>query len=199
MDFVKALKKRRMHRAFSTEPIDSDLLDSLLANSLAAPSAGNTAAVEFLVLEGPTQTNRYWDITLAGPKREKFRWQQLLDAPVLVLVATRPSAYPERYGESDKARASLSVGTEQWSVPFWFVDAGCVIQNLLLGVTNESLGACLFGLFDNEASVAGEFGVPDDFRLVATIAIGHQLPDEPGRSSDRPRRQLAEVLHRQDW
>ena len=188
-----------MTRAFSTETVDADVLDSLLEHSLSAPSAGNTAAVEFLVLEGSQQVNRYWDITLAGPKRTNFRWQQLLDAPVLVLVATRPMAYPERYGEPDKARASLSSHTDQWSVPFWFVDAGCVIQNLLLGVTNNSLGACLFGLFDNEPAVAAQFGVPDDVRLVATIAIGHPLKDDPGRSASRPRRQLAEVLHRQDW
>lgn len=193
------LKSRKMTRAFSTEAVAADVLNSLLGDSLSAPSAGNTAAVEFLLLEGFEQVNRYWDITLAGSKRANFRWQQLLDAPVLVVVATRPMAYPERYGEPDKARASLSGHTDQWSIPFWFVDAGCVIQNLLLGVTNNSLGACLFGLFDNEPAVAAEFGVPDDVRLVATIAIGHPLEDQPGRSAGRTRPQLAEVLHRQDW
>lgn len=199
MELVDVLKTRRMIRAFSPDPVDPAVLDRLLGQSLSAPSAGNTAAVEFLVLEGRAQVDRYWDITLAGPKRSKFRWQQLLDAPTLVLVTTRPIAYPERYAEPDKARQSLSHSTEQWPVPYWFIDAGCVIQNLLLGVTSAALGACLFGLFDFEEAVAAAFGVPSDFRIVATIAIGHPLPDEPGRSARRPRRPLTEVLHRQAW
>jgi nitroreductase len=199
VELVDVLKTRRMIRAFSDDPVAPGLIDSILGQSLSAPSAGNTAAVEFLVLEGRAQVDRYWDITLTGPKRAKFRWQQLLDAPTLVLVTTRPDSYPERYAEPDKAHQSLGVSTEQWPIPYWFLDAGCVIQNLLLGVTDAALGACLFGLFDFEKSVAAEFGVPAEVRITATIAIGHPITDEPGRSAKRPRRRLTEVLHRQVW
>ena len=199
MEFTKALRNRRMIRAFSADPILPELVDSLLENSLRAPSAGNTSAVEFLVLEGQPHVNSYWDITLAGDKRGAFRWQQLLDAPVLVLVTTRPDSYPERYAEPDKARNSLAASTDQWQIPYWYFDAGCVVQNLLLGVTDAGLGACLFGLFAHEETVAAHFGVPTDVRIVATIAIGRPLSDEPGRSANRGRRKLAEVLHRQRW
>lgn len=188
-----------MIRAFSGLSVDASVLESILANSLKAPSAGHTAAVEFLLLEGPKQVDQYWNITLPPQKRSAFRWQQLLDAPVLVMVMTRPDAYPERYGEPDKAHADLSLGTERWSIPYWYVDAGCVIQNLLLAVTDAGLGACLFGLFEHETAVAHNFGVPDDVRIIGTIAIGHPLPDEFGRSATRQRPGLAEVLHRQRW
>ncbi len=188
-----------MIRAFSPDPISPETVDSLLENSLRAPSAGNTAAVEFVLLEGKEQVNSYWDVTLTRAKRDAFRWQQLLDAPVLVLVTTRPVAYPERYGEPDKARETLATSTDQWPIPYWYLDAGCVVQNLLLGVTDAGLGACLFGLFSHEQDVAARFDVPSDRRIVATIAIGTPLNDEPGRSANRPRPKLAQVIHRQRW
>lgn len=199
MEFTQALRKRRMIRAFSPDPIPPGIIDSLLENSLRAPSAGNTSAVEFLVLEGQEEVSSYWDITLAGDKRSTFRWQQLLDAPVLILVTTRPASYPERYAEPDKARDSLSQSTDQWPIPYWYLDSGCVVQNLLLSATDVGLGACLFGLFCHEQAVAARFGVPSDIRIVAAIAVGRPLSDEPGRSANRSRPKLAQVVHRQRW
>jgi phospholipase C len=40
-------------------PLERSVVDGLLAEALAAPSAGNTQGREFVVLEGPGQTDRY--------------------------------------------------------------------------------------------------------------------------------------------
>jgi hypothetical protein len=47
--------------------------------------------------------------------------------------------------------------------------------------------------------VLDALAVPDGWRAVGTVAVGHPAPDEPGRSADRPRLGLAEVLHRGRW
>jgi hypothetical protein len=47
--------------------------------------------------------------------------------------------------------------------------------------------------------VLAELGVPDGWRAVGTVAMGHPAPDEPGRSAGRPRRTLDEVVHRGTW
>lgn len=190
-----------MVRAFRPDPVDRAVVDRLCDLARRAPSAGNTQASAFLVLDTPADVAAYWDGTLPAPARATFGWPGLLAAPVLVVVAVRPAAYVERYAEDDKARTGLGEGLGEWDVPYWWVDAGAVAQNLLLGVVDEGLGACLFGLFDHEAAVAQRFGVPDGWRLVATVAIGH--PDEaatlPGRSAHRPRPPLGDVLHRGRW
>jgi nitroreductase len=67
---------------------------------------------------------------------------------------------------------------------------------------DAGLGACLFGLFEHEAAVLAALGVPDGWRAVGTVAIGHPAPDadaQPGRSASRGRRPLDEVLHRGGW
>ena len=42
-------------------------------------------------------------------------------------------------------------------------------------------------------------GVPSGGRAVGTVALGHALPDEPGRSARRPRPPLDQVVHRGGW
>jgi len=194
-----AIRRRRMTRAFAPEPLDPELVTRLLDNARRAPSAGNCQAAGFVLLDTPELVGRYWDTTLPVERREGFRWHQLLDAPVLAIVTTEPGRYPARYGEPDKVATGRDTA-DRWPVPYWWVDAGAVAQNLLLLAVEEGLGACLFGPFDHEPALKEEFGVESSRRLVATIALGHRLdegsPEEPGRSAGRPRRPLTEVVIR---
>lgn len=190
-----AIRRRRMVRAFSPRPLETDFVVGLLETARRAPSAGNCQAAGFVLLDSPSLTARYWDTTLPPDRRAGFRWQRLLDAPVLVLVTSEPDCYPERYRESDKAASGLT-SLDRWPVPYWWVDAGAVVQNLLLLAVENSLGACLFGPFEHEAALMDEFGLPDGLRLVATIALGYPMADEPGRSAGRPRRPLNDLVIR---
>ena len=199
MELTDVVRRRRMVRAFTTEPVEPGVVDALCDLARRAPSAGNSQAVAFLVLDDPEATDRYWSTTLSEERRAGFRWPGLVSAPVLVVVATRPDTYVARYGEPDKASTGLGAAPEAWPVPYWWVDAGAAVEHLLLGAVDAELGACLFGLFEHEAAVAEAFGVPDDWRLVGTVALGHPAPDEPGRSAPRPRRPLGEVVHRSSW
>ncbi|MEM9651788.1 MAG: nitroreductase family protein [Actinomycetota bacterium] len=202
MELQDAIRARHMVRAFSPEPLDPEALDGLLDLARRAPSAGNTAAAGFVVLDRPELVARYWDVTLPGStaegKRAGFRWQQLLDAPVLVLVTTEPGRYLDRYSEPDKQRTGRGDSPERWPVPYWWVDVGTVIQNLLLLATDADLGACLFGPFDHEPAIKNEFDIPEPVRIAATIALGRPLPDQPGRSAARGRAPRSAVITRPD-
>ena len=202
MELTDAIRARRMVRAFTPDPVDPALVTELCDLARRAPSAGNSQAVRFLVLDDPSAVAAYWDATLAPERRAGFRWPGLLVAPVLVLVAVRPAGYVDRYGEPDKAATGLGADVDAWTVPYWWVDAGAAAEHLLLGVVDVGLGACLFGLFDHEPAVAQAFGVPADWRLVATIALGHPdraTPEPVGRSAPRPRPPLDEVVRRNRW
>ena len=199
MELSRAIRARRMVRSFTDEPLSPVVLDELCELARRAPSAGNSQATAFLILDEPPTVARYWDVTLPEPRRANFRWPGLIAAPALVIVAVRPGTYVERYAEADKARTGLGESTEAWAVPYWWVDAGAVVQNLLLAAVDAGLGACLFGLFEHETAVAAAFGVPDGWRLVASVALGHPASSAPGRSADRPRRPLGEVRHRNRW
>jgi nitroreductase len=188
-----------MVRAFGPEAVDPAVVDTLLDGARRAPSAGNTQAVRFLVLDTPEAVAGYWDLTLPAERREGFAWPGLVVAPVLVVVLVDPGAYVARYAEPDKAATGLGRDTGAWGVPYWWVDAGAAIQDLLLGVVDAGLGACLFGLFDHEEAVLRAHGVPPGWRAAGTVALGHPAADRPGRSAGRPRPPLDVVVRRGRW
>ena len=188
-----------MVRAFTDEPVDPAVVDGLIDLARRAPSAGNSQGCAFVVLAGPEETARYWDVTLPAERRVSFRWPGLVAAPVLVVCLVRPDTWVERYAEPDKAPTGLGEGSDAWPVPYWWVDAGMAVEHLLLGAVDAGLGACFFGLFGHEPAVLAALGVPEGWRAVGTVALGHPAPDEPGRSATRPRPALEEVLHRGGW
>lgn len=187
-----------MTRAFTTEPVDPAVVDRMLDLARRGPSAGKTASLDFLVLEGE-QPRRYWDTTLAPESRPNFPWPQLLDAPVIIVPWVEPNAYVRRYSEADKVSTGLGEGEDAWDVPYWWVDGGAAAMTLLLAVEAVGLGALLFGLFEHEDAVRAEFGVPDGRRAVGAIAIGHAAPDRPSMSAARKRGSFDAVVHRGAW
>lgn len=211
MNLDAVLRGRRSCRNFLDDSIPTDVLDVVLSAALRAPSAGNSWALDLLVLEGSDETASYWDVTLApGPRREKFRWPGLLRAPVLVIPTVRSQSYVERYAEADKSRggdargggsrAGLGDSIDGWSVPYWFVDGGASIMAMLLAATDAGLATLLFGQFDHAPAVAATFGIPDDRVALGTVAIGRAAAEQtPGRSALRGRPQLVDIVHRSRW
>ncbi len=188
-----------MVRSFTSDRVEPAVVDRLLDGARRSPSAGNVAGTAFVVLEG-ADTEQYWEVTLPGEDRTRFGWPGLLRAPVLVVVTTSPVAYAARYAEADKAATGLGSGPDAWTVPYWFVDAGMAVDRLLLGAVDAGLGACFFGLFAHEHPVLAALGVPDGWRAAGTVALGHpDHDDRPGRSAQRRRPPLPEVVHRRRW
>lgn len=188
-----------MTRTFSNEPLSRAVVDDLVDLARRGPAAGNTAGLEWLVLDTEADVGAYWDTTLPRERRAGFPWPGLLEAPVVLIPWVDPAAYVARYGEPDKADSGLGRGTEAWPVPYWFVDGGAAVMTLLLGAESAGLGALLFGLFGHERAVRRRFGVPDGWRAVGAVALGHRAPDRRSSSARRARPELGEVVHRGSW
>jgi nitroreductase len=109
-----------------------------------------------------------------------------------------PAAYARRYSQPDKAGTGLHE-LDAWPAPYWWIDGGAAVQNLLLAAVGEGLGALLFGLFVHEDEILRAFGVPEGRRALGAVTIGHSAEDEPGRSSALQRRSLGDVVHRGGW
>lgn len=197
MELAELLRARRMVRAFERRPIAPEVLDRVLDAARRAPSAGNSQGWDLLVLEGD-ETARFWDVTLPVDKRPSFRWQQLLDAPVIVLPLADRQAYLDRYAEPDKAGTGMSVA-EHWPVPYWQVDTAFATMLLLLAAQDAGLGALFFGVFRGAERLLANLSVPEGHDLIGAVALGYPLAGEPGRSVEREKRPLADVVHRGGW
>ena len=203
-EFADVVRRRRMTRAFDPAPIPTEVIDELVDLAARAPSAGKTQGWHLVVLEG-VDTARFWEITLPEERRQRFRWRQLLDAPVIMLPFADAGAYTDRYSEPDKAATGLGSGPDAWPVPYWTVDASMSVMTILLGAEDLGLGALFFGVFRGEMDLRAALGVPDGLQLLGAIALGTRS-DQPepessgsGRSAARPRRTADEIIHRGQW
>jgi nitroreductase len=171
------------------------VVDDLLDTARWAPSAGFAQGVHLLVLTGPGVAN-FWSITGA----EDWYPDRVQDAPVLVLALADPSAYTERYSQTDKAGHGLE-DAERWPVPYWLTDAAMAVQNLLLLLEASGLGALWFGVFRNADVLLRDLGVPTHVSLVGVVAIGWRADDDrpSGSATTRPRRPRAEQVHHDRW
>jgi nitroreductase len=202
MEFDDVVRKRRMTRQFSPDPIRSELLDELLKTGTRAPSAGYTQGIDLVVLTSDEARSRFWQVASDGSWRDRHESAAgLLAAPAIVVPVADPQAYANRYQYEDKATSVLfSRDVAGWPVPYWLVDAAYASMLILLAATATGLGALFFQLHAEETSVCDALHIPGERRLIGAIALGYPKSDEPsGSSTRRPRRPFADVIHREGW
>lgn len=195
MEFGDLVRRRRMTRHFRSDPVDDAVLARVFDAARRVPSAGNAQGFDFVVLRGPDETTRYWDVTLPADRRRSFKWASLLECPVLVTVWADAGAYVARYAEGDKSATGLGASPDAWTTPYWLVDASFAAMAMQYAALNEGLGVLFFGMFSHAEAIATEFGVPAGHEPIGVVALG--WPDERldaaerlGASSQRPRRPL---------
>lgn len=202
-EFAEVVRSRRMTRAFDSRPIAADVLEELVDLASRSPSAGKTQGWHLVVLEG-AETSRFWDSTLPAVRRDSFRWQRLLTAPVIALPLADSKAYVDRYAEPDKAQTGLGAGAAAWPVPYWTIDTSMAVMTLLLGAEDAGLGALFFGVFRGERELRHELGIPAGLELLGAIALGYPAESDDaasaaGRSAGRSRRPARQIIHRGRW
>ena len=203
-EFAEVVRSRRMTRAFDRRPIEPDVLDELVELASRAPSAGKTQGWHLVVLEG-AETEIFWDSTLPAVRRDSFRWQQLLSAPVIALPCADSKAYVDRYAEPDKAQTGLGASAAAWPVPYWTIDTSMAVMTMLLAAEDVGLGALFFGVFRGERELRQRLGIPSGLELLGAIVLGYPAAASdgavsgPGRSAARGRRPVRQIIHRSHW
>ncbi len=196
MEFRDVVRKRRMVRSFSDEPVAEDVLARVLDTARRGPSAGYSQGIEFVVV-----TDADVRATIARGS-DGARPLPAIIPPVYILICAGAEIYRSRYREDDKAtvRARLS-DDELWAVPYWHVDAGAAMMLLLLAAVDEGLGAWFVGAYDQEW-LRELLDIPESFTAVGITMIGHPAPaaDRPsGSAKTRTRRPIDDVVHRERW
>lgn len=199
MEFQQVLKRRRMVRRFTDEPLERDVVERIVAAGLRAPSAGYSQGYAMIVLESDEERRRLWATHAPTPGgwSEEMR-AGITKAPLVIAVLASKDVYLDRYAQPDKGWTDRS--ESHWPVPYWYVDAGCLALLLLLAAVDEGLGALLFGIVpDDIPAFKSAFGVPKNYDVVGCVAIGHEDPSAERRDLRSRRRPESEVVHRGGW
>ena len=195
MQFQEVVRRRRMVRNYTEEPVEEGVLARILDAARRGPSAGFAQGQRFVVV---TDAGTRRQIAAAAREAEYVSagfepW--LSRAPVHVVVCTRIEDYVDRYNEPDKASAPSA---NEWLVPYWYVDAGAALMLVLLAAVDEGLGAGLAGIHSFDG-IKELLGIPDDVTPIGVVTIGHRAPDRRSSSLTRGHRPVDEVVFRERW
>lgn len=166
MEFYDVIKKRRSVRKYRKDKIPEDVLKRILEAGRIAPSAKNIQPWKFIVIKDEEIKKKVAEAC------KKQLW--MADADVIVCgCAIEEIAYGK-------------MGGYMSSYP---VDLAIAMDHIILAATNEGLGTCWIGAFD-EKEVKKVLNIPEDIRVVALTPIGYPA-EEP---KDRGRKTFEEVF-----
>jgi len=137
VEFQDVVRRRRMVREFTDEPVSDESVRRIMRNALRGPSAGYSQGQAFLVLRGEETAAFY------GSARKLWTSDTVKTAPVVVVAFAVKEAYLDRYAEPDKGWTDRS--EDHWPVPFWHIDTGMAVLLILQTAVDEGLGAVAIG------------------------------------------------------
>jgi nitroreductase len=207
MDVFAAMRNAPTSRRFSDEPVSLQVLQRVLDAARFAPSGGNRQGWRVVVVRDAVRRrairdlyvpswNQYMEQTggaqmLRAPgdfdpsrvrmvQRADEYAQKLDQVPVHLLVAVRLADLVVT--DAELGRQSIVGGASIY--PF--------VQNLLLGLRAEGLGAAMTTLLvPAEEEIKELLQMPDDLALAAHIGVGHRAEDWPKQLSRKPLEEFA--------
>jgi nitroreductase len=199
MEFQDVVRRRRMVRDFSDEPVGRPLVEQLVDNATRIPSAGFSQGFAFVVLTDVGQRRLFWETTSGPEWRGESESEVLTRAPVVILPLAHKQAYLDRYALPDKAHTPLS-REEFWPAPYWDIDTGFGVMLILLTAVDLGLGAVFFGIFQGATALMEALGVPAGYAPIGAIAVGHPTVGERTKPElATGRRVLDEVVKWERW
>ena len=195
MEYSEVIRRRRMVRDYTEQPLSAEAIEKILASALRAPSAGFSQGWAFLALTQSPDRARFWRLI---PFMDQFPGMQ--KAPLIVVALSNKSVYLDRYAEADKGWTDRSEA--RWPVPYWDIDAGMAALLMLLTAVDEGLGACFIGIEPERIpTFRAEFGVPEEYNPIGAVTVGYrsEAVGPQGSGVTRRRRDPGEVVHRGHW
>ena len=204
---MKVIQDRRSIRDYTEEPVSDQDLDMILEAARLAPSGENAQPWRFVIVkdmgkrkligalagggsgrrftaEFVTQKMQERFSSLQDEEKKKAAFQKLTSGQVSTFLANAP------------LNIVVCGKKDVWDLPY---DTSAAIENMLLMATALDLGACwvIAPCIDirDEERVKEILGVPEGFKMISIIAIGHPLrPHRP-----RPRLPINELVFNEKW
>ena len=195
MEFTEVLRRRRMVRNYSPDPVGRDVLERIVQAARRAPSAGFSQGTGFIIVTDPDVRSAIADLSDEPEYVAAGFDPWISNAPAHIVVCISEAAYHQRYREPDKVDAD---GNEiDWPVPFWWIDAGAALMVVLLAAVDEGLAAGFLG--SDPDRLRRLLQIPAAILPIGIVTIGHPAPDRRSSSLKRGWRPETQVIHWQRW
>jgi nitroreductase len=143
MEFMDVVRKRRSIRKYKPEGIADDKLTNILEAARLAPSGSNRQSWKFIVVRDKEK--------MAKLAEACSRQTWIGDAAAAVVIC-----YPPVKGIDDMRLKR---------------DSTIAAEHIVLAATNEGLGSCWIGAFD-QGAVKSILSIPEEVGVNAVVAMG---------------------------
>lgn len=156
MEFSEVIQKRHSVRKYTDQPVDREIIDTILGMAETAPSSKNTHSSAFMVIEDKDTLSAISEMRDRGSAFVK-------DAPAAIVVM----------GDTSKT-------------DIWVENASISATFIQLAATALDLGSCWVHVRDRQRSkndpslgtaedyLRGMLGIKDEFKVLCVIAIGYE-------------------------
>ena len=174
MDLMHAIRNRRSIRRLKAEPVNNDLVNTVLEAGRWAPSWANTQCWKFVVVRDASMRGKVAEtISPGNPATDAIK-----SAPVIIVVCGK-------LGRSGYKKGEAVTDKGDW----YMFDTALATQNMMLTAYSLGLGMVAIGVFD-ATRVAELLGVPSNARVVLLLPLGYPA-EEPAAP---PRKELSDIV-----
>ena len=151
LDVYEAIDSRSSVRDFTEEDVPRSTVKKFLEAAVRAPTAGNIQPWRFYVVRDGRVKRGLCEAAWGQAYVEQ--------APVVIVVCADLEASARGYGSRGESLYAIQ-------------DTAAAVENILLAVVAEGLGACWVGAFNEEAA-SDALMLPPSLRPLAIVPIGH--------------------------
>jgi len=180
MKFQELVEKRESCRAYKDIPVEREKLLACIQAARLSPSACNSQPWGFVVMDEPVIAKQISPILLDGVLPIN-RFTRNCNAYIIIV--------------EESANLSSKLGGRFKDQEFAQVDIGIAAQTICLAATEQGLGTCIMGWFD-EKKLKALTKIPKSKRIRLILAVGYPETDNLRTKVRKP---IEEVLHFNEW
>jgi len=156
-NFLELIQQRQSDRKYTDKPVETEKLARCLEAARLAPSASNSQPWTFVVIDNPELVKKVGKAAM-GPLYSFNTFAS--QAPVIVVIVM------------EKPKIITEVGGRIKKKEYPLIDVGITAEHFCLQATEEGLGTCMLGWFD-ERKVKELVHVPEEKNIPLLITVGY--------------------------
>ena len=164
------LLNRRVVRNYLDTNKEYPNLSDIPKLTIKIPTAGFSRGIEIVSVENKENIKKLAIYANEESYLKKGYGKWLSNSKAIFLILINEQAYHERYKELDKQNQTSS---SNWSVPYWYVDAGAAMMNCMLLVEETGLKSGFLGSHNMEIQkIKSLLVIPEDIEILGFVTAG---------------------------
>ena len=164
------LLNRRVVRNYLETNEEFPNLSDIPKLTIKIPTAGFSRGIEIISVENKKNIKKLAIYANEESYLKKGYGKWLSNSKAIFLILINEQSYHERYKELDKQNQTNS---SNWSVPYWYVDAGAAMMNCMLLVEETGLKSGFLGSHNMEIQkIKSLLVIPEDIEILGFVTAG---------------------------